>query len=113
MKTTTRTKHNDHKLHDALELLNEAAKEKREELYDLIGDKYSHVRDILTDTASNGRKAVKQTGKEFLKSFQDGEKKFVHKAKEIDKQVHQNPWLYVGVVAVSSVLFGYLMNHKK
>ena len=112
MKTKTRN-HENHKLHDALELLNEAAQEKRTELYDLIGDKYSHFKEVLSDTAKNGKKAANRTGKELFKALQGREEQFVHKAKEIDKQVHQNPWLYVGIVAVSSVLLGYMMNHKR
>ena len=108
----TRVKSN-HKLQDALELLNEAAKEKKEELYDVMGDKYSHIRDILSDTAKNGKKVVNHSRKEFIKALHGREQEFVHKAKEIDKQIHENPWMYVGIVAVSSVLLGYLMNHKK
>ena len=114
MKTNhTKKAKTNHKLQEALELLNEAASEKKGELYDLIGDKYDHFKEILSDTALTGKSVFSQTRKEFVEALQDGEEKIVNRAKQIDKQVHTNPWMYVGIVAMSSVLFGYFMRHKK
>ena len=101
------------KLKEALELLNEAAKEKREELYELIGDKYSHVREILNDRTENGKEAADRLKKHITKSLKEEEEKLIDKAKEFDENIHENPWFYLGIVAVSSMVLGIMMSHRK
>ena len=44
------------KFEEALHLLNEAAREKKEEIQNLIGDKYTHIRGAIEETASKGRR---------------------------------------------------------
>lgn len=107
-----RINHHEDKLHEALSLLNEAAKEKKEEINELISDKYSHIKDALETTADNGKDVVTKTKKRFLRSLQAQEKRFARKVKTMDVKVHKNPWPYLGAAAVSSVIIGIFLGKK-
>ncbi len=101
------------KLHEALDLLNEAAVEKKEELYGLIGDKYSDLRELLTEQAENGQELVNGAKKRIVKSIHEEEQKIQKAAKEIDKKIHRDPWPFLGAAALGALLFGVIMGKKK
>ena len=57
------------KFEEALQLLNDAAREKKDEIQSLLGDKYTHIRGVIEDATVKGRKnfrRVKQTAEDFL-----------------------------------------------
>ena len=100
------------KIYEAIELLNEAAKDKKAELYELIDDKYSYIKEVLTEKAETGKEVVNQAKKQLLRTLVEEEEKIVKKAKDLDKKVRRNPWPLLGVVAFGSVLFGIIMGKK-
>src|SRR3989338_4535106 len=91
--------HRHDKIQEALELLNEAAKEKSEELQELVGEKYDDIKQVLLDKAGNGRAFLSQTQKKLAKTLREEEEKVLSKAKEIDKKAHRNPWPFIGATA--------------
>ena len=100
------------KIHEALDLLNEAAKDKQNELYEIVGNKYEHIKEALSDKADNGVELVNQAKKQIARTLRDEEEKIVEKAKEIDKKVHSNPWPFVGAVALGSLFMGIILGKK-
>ncbi len=82
------------KITEALGLLNEAAKEKREELKELLTDKYAHVKDMIVGKALVGEEKVKEV------------------ISEADKRVHKDPWPYIAGATAFSLLLGYLVGSK-
>ena len=97
------------KFEEALHLLNEAAREKKEEIQSLIGDKYTHIRDVIEETASKGRREyrrAKNTTEEWL--GENGEA-LREVASDLDDRVHDNPWAYLGGVAVGALLLGFIL----
>jgi ElaB/YqjD/DUF883 family membrane-anchored ribosome-binding protein len=90
------------KISEALELLNEAAKDKRDELKGLMVNRYTHIREAMTSGVGHAQEAITQ-----------GKEKVIEMASDVDKRVHKDPWVYVAGAAVGSLLLGYLMGSKR
>jgi ElaB/YqjD/DUF883 family membrane-anchored ribosome-binding protein len=104
------------KITEALKLLEEAAKDKREELRHLVTDKYVNLKQVV-GTASGSMKdsmdVVKRRAAEAATHARDvGEEKARELARNLDENVHRNPWPYVGGVAVAALLLGYILGRK-
>ena len=102
MTTETQVRTSHAKISEALELLNEAAKEKKDELKGLMSNKYSHIRDVMSSGVEHAQEAILQ-GKEKVKEI----------AIDVDKRVHKDPWIYIAGAAATSLLLGYLMGSKR
>jgi ElaB/YqjD/DUF883 family membrane-anchored ribosome-binding protein len=102
MTTEISVKTSSAKISEALELLNEAAKEKKEELGGLMANKYSHIRQAMTSTVEHAQEAILQ-----------GKEKVIEIAGDVDKRVHKDPWVYIAGAAAASLLLGYLMGSKR
>lgn len=102
----------DDKIEEALALLNEAALEKRDEMVELIGDHYGHVRDLFCQKITNGRDAVRQARLELLKSLEEKEEELMEKTKSLGRKVRRSPWKYLAGVAVGTWLVAYLVHRK-
>lgn len=79
------------KFEDALHLLNEAAKEKKEDIQELLSERYSHIRDVV------------MTGKDKASEVFE----------EVDENVHKNPWAFIGGAALGALLLGYILGSQK
>jgi len=105
------------KINEALELLSEAAREKKDEIRGMITDKYSALRDVvggagasLADTWSATRQKVADSAKQYKDI---GAEKVHTAAVTVDEQVHLNPWPFLGGVALGSLVLGYVMGRSK
>ena len=97
------------KFEDALHLLNEAARDKKGEIQNLIGDKYSEIRDLIQDASAKGRREirrVKQTAEDILGDSGDNLKRA---AQEFEDNVRENPLPYLGGIAVGALLLGFIL----
>jgi ElaB/YqjD/DUF883 family membrane-anchored ribosome-binding protein len=113
MTTETQVRTGNTKISEALELLNEAAKEKKDELKDLMANRYSHLRDVITGGAAQGKEVFKHVKDFTQEAIVEGEKKVKEIAGSVDKRVHADPWVYISGAAVASILLGYLMGSKR
>ncbi len=93
---------NSAKITEALELLNEAAREKKDELARLVNEKYEHIRTAFGDVAA-GANDVLQSGEERLRET----------AGELDRSVRENPWPFLGGVAVTFLVLGYIFSGNR
>lgn len=100
------TKSNRSKLNEALELLNEAAREKKGELQNILTDKYSHIREAMTLEAQKAKSMAQEV-------MVDGEKKIKEATAKVDANVRKDPWPYVAGTAAIALLVGYLMGSKR
>lgn len=82
-------------LEDALLLINKVAREEKEELKQIINEKYEDVRGMFTDKITQGTDTIK------------------HTIKIVNKKVKENPWTYVGAAAVSAFLLGLFLNRGR
>lgn len=109
MSTTTAS---GEKLSEALKLLEEAAKEKKEEIRSLIEDKYTHLRAAVVDAEHGAAEALTAAQKALLHAKEVSEEKIRKAARTVDSHAHQNPWPYIGGTAVVALLLGYILGRK-
>lgn len=100
------------KIQEALELLNEAAQDKKHEVYEMVGEKYGHLREVFDETLENGRAAANGVKKKFAKNLHSEEKKLREAANFWNRKIHKEPWMIIGGVALGSLALGLLLRKK-
>lgn len=101
------------KLTDALELLNEAAREKKDEIRNLIGDRYSAIQDAMQDVVSQGKRTFKKAKNEAQGFLQEGEEKVEKTVRTVNKEIQKSPWKYIGGTALGALVLGFLLGNSK
>jgi ElaB/YqjD/DUF883 family membrane-anchored ribosome-binding protein len=105
------------KLSEALKLLEEAAKEKKDEIRNLLSDKYTHLKSAITDTEHSAIETLSAAQKRAVDALihakEVSEEKIKNAASAVDNHVHENPWPYVGGTAVVALLLGYILGRRK
>ena len=96
----------DKRINEALELLNNAARDKKGELQTAMENKYTD----LTSMFGSFTEQVKQRATE---TYEDGKQKVVACATGIDKSVHQNPWAYIGGAAAAAMVCGFMLGRSR
>ena len=111
--TESQTKTSNSKITEAFELLNEAAKEKRSEMKGLMTDKYEHIKQAVLEGTTQGKKILDNAQHVSQEAISEVEETIKKTAAKVDKSVRENPWPYIGGVAVVSLLLGCLMGSKR
>ena len=105
------------KVAEALKLLEEAAREKKDELRHLVGNKYTHLKSVLVDAEQSAvdtlSAAQKRAVEAIVHAKEVGQEKVKAAATAVDEHVHENPWPYIGGAALAALLFGYILGRKK
>jgi ElaB/YqjD/DUF883 family membrane-anchored ribosome-binding protein len=96
----------DKRVNEALELLEEMAKDKRTELQEMIDRKYLNLRSAARGTAGRIQQDV-------VGAYHRGKDKVVGVAEDLDENVHKNPWPYIGGTALGCLLLGYFLGRSK
>lgn len=109
--------HSTKDLDEVLSILEDAAREKKDELQQLIGEKYHHVRDILAEVPQGAAKPMEDFVRRGEKKIEEAVEKGQSIAKktldEVNEQLHENPMPFIGGVAISALLFGFILGHGK
>ena len=113
MTTENQVKTSNAKISEALELLNEAAKEKKDELKGLMANRYSHIREAMTSGVDHGKEVLKHAQDIAKDTIIKGSEKAKEIASDVDKRVHKDPWPYIAGAAAVSLLLGYFMGSKR
>lgn len=104
--TEENPKTNRSKLNEALELLNEAAREKKAELQDMLSDKYSHIKEAVGIEARKAQNVAHEV-------IAESERKIKEATAKVDSNVRKDPWPYLAGTAALALLIGYLMGSKR
>lgn len=99
-------------LAEALKLLEEAAKQKKDELKSVMTDKYTHLRSVIMETESGIVNSVSEAKKHASEIAAHAKDLGVEKVREVDRSIHSNPWPFIGGTAVISLLFGYILGRS-
>ena len=102
---------------EALKLLEEAAKKKKDELRTVMSDKYTNLRSLIVEDEGSLMKSLTTAKDQALRAATDVKEASVEKAREIagdvDRSVRQNPWLYIAGSAVVGGLLGYILGRSR
>ncbi len=101
----------------ALKLLEEAAKQKKDELKAVMSDKYTNLRSLILEKEGSFMKSLTTAKDQALEMSAHAREVGVEKTREIahdvDENVHQNPWPYIAGSALVGVLLGYIMGRNR
>ncbi len=101
------------KIEEALEFLDNTAQEKKDEVFELLGDRYEHLKEFFGTAVHNGEVMAGHTKKQIFKSLHEDEKKLKEAATQLNKKIHKTPWIYLGSIALGSLALGLMLGHKK
>lgn len=101
------------KIDEALHLLNEAARDKKDELQHLLGEKYAHIKDALTEVAMSNKDVLADVKRIAQERIDEGREKVEAVIADVDTQVRRNPWPYIGGAAAAALLIGYILGSSK
>ncbi len=105
------------KIAEALKLLEEAAKQKKDELKTVMADKYVHLKNMIVEGEGSLKKTLTAAEEQALKAAIHAKEVSVAKAKEladhVDKSVHSNPWPFIAGTAVVSLLLGAILGRDR
>ncbi len=109
-----KTSSSNEKLSEALKMLDDAAKSKKREIQDLLSNKYQNIKETFSsfdskDSVESIKKSATDTASKVCEISEDKVKEI---ATEIDQNVHNNPWPYIGGAAFCTLLIGYIMGRK-
>ncbi|MCB0404327.1 MAG: hypothetical protein KDD51_06040 [Bdellovibrionales bacterium] len=100
------------KLNEALKILEQAAREQREEVRELVTEKFHNLKQAL-ESVEPELKRVGNTVVAFAnKVGQAGSEEVKEAAKKVNADAHNRPWPYVGVAALAGCIFGYFIAKK-
>lgn len=105
------------KIVEALKLLEEAAKEKKDELKSVVSDKYTHLKKVIAETEQRVGKSFSDAKDVSVEAIVHAKDVSIEKARDlardVDQNVHRNPWPFIGGTALGGFLLGYLLGRDR
>ena len=102
---------------EALKLLEEAAKLKKDELKSVITDKYAHLKNAIMETESGFVKSLSDAKRHAAEAASRAKEVGLQRARvvagAVDTNVRQNPWSYIGGTAAVGLLLGYTLARNR
>ena len=96
----------DKRISEALELLNEVAKEKAAELQGMVSEKYSSLRLALGGVGEKWEREARAT-------YAHGKQEAKELASRMEQSLRENPWPYLGGTALGFLLLGLFLARPK
>lgn len=105
----------------ALDLLEEAAKEKSDELREHVGTRYSNIRHLFVNGSESHLNATKQKLQDTIQKSEEklnealerSNKVLKESVGKVDKNLHENPMPYLGTVAIFGLAVGFLLGRRE
>ncbi len=93
------------KISEALELLEEVAKDKKADLQNLVSEKYGSLKSVLGEVAEG----LQKQGRE---AYEHGIDKVKGLASRSDESVRHHPWPYLGGTAIGFLILGFFLGRS-
>lgn len=104
------------KISEALDLLEEAAKEKKDDISEMLASKYANLREAIVGatkvTGAAAGDAAHRAKEAIGHAYDVGSERVKQAAGVVDTQIHSTPWPFVGGIALVSLMFGYILGRK-
>jgi len=101
------------KIEDALKLLEDTAKESKSDLKSILEEKYESVEAAIESILGVSPKEFFMKAKDRIESAAEESQNYVKQtAKDVDANVHNNPWPYIGGGVAVGLIAGYLVGRK-
>jgi ElaB/YqjD/DUF883 family membrane-anchored ribosome-binding protein len=97
--------HDEARIRDALDILNQVAEEEKERLQAMLSERYDALKEFLAD-------AQEGAARRLSRAYKDGKEKVTEMAGDVDKSVHSNPWAYIGGAAALGLLVGIALGRN-
>ncbi|MDK2857637.1 MAG: hypothetical protein PWQ29_1299 [Verrucomicrobiota bacterium] len=101
------------KISEALELLNEAAREQKNEFSGLIADKYDDLKKAMMSVESEIEAKALRGVRKMQEVSQEASAGIKHVAENVDKKAHEDPWKTFSWVIAGAFIVGFLLGNKK
>lgn len=105
------------KIEEALQLLEEAAKQKKDELKGAFSERYSHLKQFLVAGEQSLAHSLAEARDHAVDAATHAKEVVVEKtcevARGVDRSVHANPWAYIGGTAAAGLVLGYLLGRNR
>ncbi len=92
------------KISAAVETLTRAAKEKKDDFKKILSEQYGDFLNTVADALRNDD-VIHKVQQNAQNTLQAGKKKVA----DLDRQVRENPWRYIGTAAVGALIMGYFL----
>jgi ElaB/YqjD/DUF883 family membrane-anchored ribosome-binding protein len=100
------------KIDEALEFLNKEVKGKKNEIDRLISEKYSDIKTIMIKGVE-GHELLEKIKKSWGDTMTSGEQKLKKATTTVDKEIHEDPWLYLSIAVGIGFFLGYIVKKSQ
>jgi ElaB/YqjD/DUF883 family membrane-anchored ribosome-binding protein len=101
----------------ALKLLEEAAKQKRDEVKTAMSDKYASLKSLVLESEGSLMASLTNARDCACEAAAHAKEVTAEKAhaiaSEVDESVHRNPWLYIAGASVIGLLLGGMLSRSR
>lgn len=94
------------RLNEALADLNEAARERRDELSEMLNEKYADLKAMLSEAAGTSAGWLRDRGMEIGRAGKTA-------AVATDNSVRNHPYYYIGGTALAALLLGFMLGRHR
>lgn len=105
------------RISEALKLLEEAAKQKKDELKSAMTDKYTHLKNVIMENEASFMKSLTTTKDHAIEAVTQASAEGIERAREFahdtNKKVHRNPWPFIAGTAGVGLLLGFLLGRSR
>ena len=82
-----------------------------------MSDKYTHLKSMIVETEHSLAQTLSDARTRAVEAAAHAKDVAVDKAcevaRDVDKNVHQNPWAYISGTAVVGLLLGYILGRNR
>ncbi|HMQ10737.1 MAG TPA: hypothetical protein PKC21_07475 [Oligoflexia bacterium] len=97
----------------ALDILNEAKEEKKDEIQKMISQEYKEIKSVVDEIKPKVQYKAAQIQDDMMQAVNHVNKKVTDLKNEVDQKTKENPWKAVGIASAAAFVVGMLVTRGK